>query len=145
MASKKIKFKGLTSEVNLDGFQEFIENNTPKVNPLEGVELKNLPQGNIPAFERTALKIVEPKGISEIIELLSNYVCDVEFIRSTPPRGTRVIRCTLNEKYLGRRISGSGAFGNLIKIWDMDQQGWKSFYSNSVKKISYDENPYTID
>lgn len=139
------KPKGLTSEVNLDGFQEFIEKNTPKVNPLESVELKNLPQGNIPSFERTGLKIVEPKGISEIVELLSKYVCDVEFIKVTSPRGTRVIRCTLNEKYLGRRLNGSGAFGNLIKIWDMDQQGWKSFYSNTVKKISYDENPKSID
>jgi hypothetical protein len=139
------KPKGLTSEVNLDGFQEFIEKNTPKVNPLESVELKNLPQGNIPSFERTGLKIVEPKGVSEIVELLSNYICDVEFIKVTPPRGTRVIRCTLNEKYLGRRLNGTGVFGNLIKIWDMDQQGWKSFYSNTVKKISYDENPKSID
>lgn len=139
------KSKGLTSEVNLDGFQEFIEKNTPKVNPLESVELKNLPQGNIPSFERTGLKIVEPKGVSEIVELLSNYICDVEFIKVTPPRGTRVIRCTLNEKYLDRRLNGTGVFGNLIKIWDMDQQGWKSFYSYTVKKISYDENPKSID
>jgi len=145
MKSKNFKPKGLTSEVNLDGFQEFIEKNTPKVNPLESVELKNLPQGNIPSFERTGLKIVEPKGVSEIVELLSNYICDVEFIKVTPPRGTRVIRCTLNEKYLGRRLNGTGVFGNLIKIWDMDQQGWKSFYSNTVKKISYDENPKSID
>jgi len=74
MKSKNFKPKGLTSEVNLDGFQEFIEKNTPKVNPLESVELKNLPQGNIPSFERTGLKIVEPKGVSEIVELLSNYI-----------------------------------------------------------------------
>lgn len=139
------KPKGLTSEVNLDGFQEFIEKNTPKVNPLESVELKNLPQGNIPSFERTGLKIVEPKGISEIMELLTNYICDVEFVKVTPPKGTRVIRCTLNEKYLGRRLDGAGVFGNLIKIWDMDQQGWKSFYSNTVKKISYDEDPTSIN
>jgi len=139
------KPKGLTSEVNLDGFQEFIEKNTPKVNPLESVELKNLPKGSIPSFERTGIKIVEPKGISEIMELLTNYICDVEFVKVTPPKGTRVIRCTLNEKYLGRRLDGAGVFGNLIKIWDMDQQGWKSFYSNTVKKISYDEDPTSIN
>jgi hypothetical protein len=145
MRKNNLKPTGLTSEVNLDGFEEFIEKNTPKVNPLESIELKNLPKGSIPSFERTGLKIVEPKGTSEIVELLSNYVCDVEFIKVTPPRGTRVIRCTLNEKYLGRKIDGAGVFGNLIKIWDMDQQGWKSFYSNTVKKISYDEDPRSID
>jgi hypothetical protein len=77
--------------------------------------------------------------------LLTNYICDVEFVKVTPPKGTRVIRCTLNEKYLGRRLDGAGVFGNLIKIWDMDQQGWKSFYSNTVKKISYDEDPTSIN
>jgi len=134
--------KGLSSEINLDGLEEFLVEKSPKkqeaVEPQKVEEVRT----NQIAFERAGLKVVQPQNMSEIIELLSQYVCDVEFTRTTPPGGTRIIRCTLNEKYLGRNLSGMGPVGNLIKIWDIDAQAWKSFSSNTVRKISYDANPY---
>ena len=137
------KFRGLSSELNLDGLEEFLDKKQQEqVNKNSTEETIKEPETKQPAFERTGLTTVEPSGLSEIIELLSRYVCDVHFNKITSPSGPRTIRCSLNEKYIGRKIPGMGAFGNLIKIWDLDQQGWKSFYARTVKKISYDANPY---
>jgi len=134
--------KGLSSEINLDGLERYLTEKSPKrEEPTEPQKVKELKTNQI-SYERAGLKVVEPKDLSEIVELLSQHICDVEFTRSTFPRGTRVIRCTLNEKFLGRRFVGMGPIGDLIKIWDIDQQGWKSFYAKSVRKISYDANPY---
>jgi hypothetical protein len=134
--------RGLSSELNLDGLEEFLTENTPKKQETtEPQKVKEL-QPNQISFERAGLKVVEPRSIGEIIDLLSQYVCDVEFTRVSPPRGTRILRCTLNERYLGRRLEGMGPIGDLIKIWDIDHQAWKSFYAKTVKKISYDANPY---
>jgi hypothetical protein len=134
--------RGLSSELNLDGLEQFLTEKSPKRQEATQPEKVKELKPNQVSFERAGLKVVEPKNISEIIDLLSQYVCDVEFTRVSPPRGTRIIRCTLNEKYLGRRLVGMGPVGDLVKIWDIDHQGWKSFYANTVKKISYDANPY---
>ena len=91
--------KGLSSEINLDGLEEYLTEKSPKRQEVtEPQKVENLKPNQI-SYERAGLKVVEPKDISEIVELLSQHICDVEFTRTTFPRGTRVIRCTLNEKF----------------------------------------------
>jgi hypothetical protein len=138
------KFRGLSSELNLDGLEEYLVEKPKSNQTKESISEEKISESEKKqlSFERSGLTTVEPSNMSEIIELLSKYICDVHFNKVTSPGGPRTIRCSLNEKYIGRRIPGMGAFGDLIKIWDMDQQGWKSFYGKTVKKISYDANPY---
>jgi len=95
----------------------------------------------IPWEEKYGVKTFFTKSPGDITSLLEQRICNVEFTRVTVPRGKRVLRCTLNPDYVPSRISGLGNYGGLIKVWDVELNDYRSFYSSSVHKISYDENP----
>jgi hypothetical protein len=95
------KFRGLSSELNLDGLEDYL-NEKPKTSqttePISEEKVTE-PEKKQLQFERAGLKTIEPRGITEILELLSKYICDVHFNKVTSPGGPRTIRCSLNEKY----------------------------------------------
>jgi len=76
--------RGLSSELNLDGLEQFLTEKSPKRQEATQPEKVKELKPNQVSFERAGLKVVEPKNISEIIDLLSQYVCDVEFTRVSP-------------------------------------------------------------
>ena len=62
--------KGLSSEINLDGLEEYLTEKSPKRQEVtEPQKVENLKPNQI-SYERAGLKVVEPKDISEIVELL---------------------------------------------------------------------------
>jgi hypothetical protein len=95
----------------------------------------------IPWEEKYGVKTFFTKSAGDITSLLQQRICNVEFTRTTSPQGKRVLRCTLNPDYIPSRTSGLGNYGGLIKVWDVELNDYRSFYSTSVHKISYDENP----
>ena len=93
------------------------------------------------AEEKYGVKTIFTKNVSEISSLLNERICNVEFIRSSFPRGKRVLRCTLNTQYIPGGKGGFGNMGNLITVWDVELNDYRSFYASTVLKISYDDSP----
>lgn len=91
--------------------------------------------------EKYGVKTFFTKSPSEISSLLSERICNVEFTRSTVPRGKRVLRCTLNPQYIPGGKGGFGNMGGLVKVWDVELNDYRSFYASTVSKISYDDTP----
>jgi len=91
--------------------------------------------------EKYSIKSFFTKSPSEISSLLYEKICNVEFIRSSVPRGKRVIRCTLNPQYIPGGKGGFGNMGGLVKVWDVELNDYRSFYASTVLKISYDDSP----
>lgn len=94
-----------------------------------------------PSEEKYGIVVVQTKSTGEIVSLLRERICNVEFTRTSLPRGKRVMRCTLNPKFIPARAFGIGSYGSFILVWDVELQNYRSFYSNTVHKISYDNNP----
>ena len=125
------------------GLEEAVEqqkNETAQKN-LFGVAAKQPIDQPIPWEEKYGVKTFFTKSAGDITSLLQQRICNVEFTRTTSPQGKRVLRCTLNPDYIPSRTSGLGNYGGLIKVWDVELNDYRSFYSTSVHKISYDENP----
>jgi hypothetical protein len=91
--------------------------------------------------EKYGVKTFFTKSPSEISSLLGERICNVEFTRSTVPRGKRVLRCTLNPQYIPGGKGGFGNMGGLVKVWDVELNDYRSFYASTVSKISYDDTP----
>lgn len=74
-----------------------------------------------------------------IFNTLKDNTCEVKF---TKVDGTeRVMKCTLNEKYLPAQvdveeISQDTTPKTSIAVWDIEKEGWRSFRIDSVKTIS---------
>lgn len=74
-----------------------------------------------------------------IFNTLKDNTCEVKF---TKVDGTeRVMKCTLNEKYLPAQvdveeISQDTTPKTSIAVWDIEKKGWRSFRIDSVKTIS---------
>jgi len=92
-------------------------------------------------FQKVNQKVISPKNINEVVELLQAHICDVQFTRVTNPKAVRMLRCTLNENLLGYKKPGMGVVGTKIVVWAINEMAWKSFYYNSIQKISYDDDP----
>lgn len=78
-----------------------------------------------------------------IMELLSG-VCTIFFIKKTNGAARR-LTCTLAQEYIpssGTRVRVSffsPLQGDRIGVWDINAQGWKSFYMSSVYKFVRDD------
>ena len=74
------------------------------------------------------------------IEALRNGVCVVKFTKTNNEE--RTMRCTLMEKYLpndNRKDNETSLHmrkGLAIVVWDLDNNGWRSFLPNSVKEFN---------
>jgi hypothetical protein len=100
-----------------------------------------LPKEPYPSEEKYGIVVLETKNAGEIVSLLREKICVIEFTRTSFPRGKRVMRCTLNPRFIPSRAFGIGSYGSRILVWDVELQNYRSFYANMVHKISYDENP----
>lgn len=78
-----------------------------------------------------------------LMELLSG-VCTVFFIKKTNGAARR-LTCTLSPEYIpsgGTRVRVaffSPMAGDRLGVWDINEQGWKSFYMSSVYKFVRDD------
>lgn len=80
--------------------------------------------------------------MSELVGYLHNYICEVTF---TKRDGTeRVMRCTLRSSILkeleeaktSNNSKNSKSFGaNIIRVFDLDNNGWRSFDHTTVKRF----------
>jgi len=129
----------LTTEVFLGPESKNTSVNSASTN-TEQEKPKEVVTNNI-EFQKVNQKVIFPKSINQVIELLQTHICDVQFTRVTNPKAVRMIRCTLNEDLLGYKKSGMGVVGNKIIVWAIHELAWKSFYYNSIQKISYDDDP----
>ena len=69
----------------------------------------------------------------ELKEKLENGVTTVVFEKMD---GTeRTMQCTLLAEYLPEIKNQRTETENLINVWDVEQQGWRSFRVNSVKQV----------
>lgn len=78
---------------------------------------------------------------SDIISMLKTNVCDVHFTKVNGEE--RLMRCTLNEDRLPDSVKiqlqqqderhEQPAFkDNVVPVWDLEKEGWRSFRVDSV-------------
>jgi hypothetical protein len=121
------------------GTQDIINQKHNEINKI--VTEQEVPNDIKEREEKYGVKTFFTKSPSEIESLLSERVCNVEFVRSTYPKGKRVLRCTLNSEYIPGGKLGFGNYGGLVKVWDIELNDYRSFYASNVLKISYDDTP----
>lgn len=72
-----------------------------------------------------------------LIELLKNGEVRVTFIKSNGEE--RLMKCTLQEnivpKYERKTDKVKAKNENILSVWDLDKQEWRSFKLDSIKKI----------
>jgi hypothetical protein len=115
---------------------------------VSGAAKENIPKQQYPQTEeRHGIKKVRTKNPSEIASLLKERICTVEFVRVTNPKVKRVMRCTINERYVSDKGKAMGVTSRrgLITVWDVDINYWRSFYASTVLQISYDETPGKVN
>jgi WYL_2, Sm-like SH3 beta-barrel fold len=83
---------------------------------------------------------------NELHNALKNNVVTVTFTKVDG--STRNMRCTLQEKYLPEQFRGKGSLitegANVIRVFDLDVNQWRSFRVDSVSAINYNfTNPQT--
>ena len=72
-------------------------------------------------------------------DLLINDVVEVTFKKKNGDE--RVMFATLNENYLPENLTSNNEiqpFKDIITVWDIEAQGWRSFYFNSLTRVEYD-------
>jgi len=135
----KIKFSVLHSEVNFDDVKKF-DDSLKSSNSLEQVS-KDKSEKEIEKeliHDNFEYKTIVPNGVNEILSLLNEYICNVQFQKVSSP-GIRTIKCTLNSRLMKKNTDGIGYINGIIKIVDLESGEWKSFYPETVKKITYTE------
>jgi hypothetical protein len=133
------RFVGDGIDALIAGTQDIINQKHNQTNKI--ITEQELPNDIKEREEKYGVQVFFTKSPSEIESLLSQRICNVEFIRSTFPKGKRVIRCTLNSEYIPGGKVGFGNYGGLVKVWDVELNDYRSFYASTVLKISYDDNP----
>jgi hypothetical protein len=97
-------------------------------------------QLKVSATKRKELKVISRPNRSTIVNALSENICTVDFIRITQPRIERIMRCTINDTFVPNHVDGLGSMGGRIIVWDLEKRDYRSFYTNRVIRISYEED-----
>lgn len=102
--------------------------------------------------DKEATELLDPSA-EEIYSELSKGECTLFFYKMTDGRH-RKMRCTLNQdefstKYSSQRLlktlivsqfaNGKHNKEGLVPVWDLDADGWKSFYLNRVYRLVRNE------
>jgi len=79
--------------------------------------------------------------IEQLRELLRNNVITVNFRKKD---GTiRQMLCTTMSEYLPELLSytamNSSSFDNILTVWDVEKNAWRSFRHDSIQSIYVDE------
>ena len=71
-----------------------------------------------------------------LIGLLESEIVEITFIKKD---GTdRVMKCTLQEDYLPETVGSDKERNNeVLAVFDIENEGWRSFRWDSVKQISF--------
>lgn len=84
----------------------------------------------------------------DIVELRKLLTSDVATICFTKKDGTsRTMICTTMEQYLPELTENGNtpADPNVVTVWDLEQNGWRSFRFDSVKSIETDYFNYVVE
>ena len=122
-------------------FEERLFLEQQKRNLEQIVEKKPTPV--VPEIDKFGTKNIFTNDPGVITNLLKKHICTVEFDRVTRPYGKRIIRCTINPQFTPS-LTGLGNFSGLIKVWEVEENRWKSFYASTVNRISYDAEPVGV-
>jgi hypothetical protein len=81
-----------------------------------------------------------------LTELLKKGECTVTFTKVNGEN--RIMRCTLNSFYLPESIRDKGqllteANPSVLSVWDLDNNGWRSFRIDSVLSVKEDSSATT--
>lgn len=97
-------------------------------------------------------EIMDPTP-EEIYDQLQKGICTLFFYKMTDGTARRM-RCTLQQSYFSKKYrtnksvrkvikenfeNGKHGKHGLVPVWDMDHNGWKSFYLNRVYRLVRDE------
>ena len=81
-----------------------------------------------------------------IRSLLKNDVLEVVFIKTDG--SVREMRCTLHEKvveaYEKKTDKVKPENDSVVSVWDLDNNGWRSFKIDSIQSISVVEDPANV-
>ena len=80
---------------------------------------------------------------------LKTEVCNVEFIKKNGD--PRVMHCTLVPEYIPTAVETTHSKprnvsldANLVTVWDIDVQDWRSFKLDSVKSFAIDNSTFSV-
>jgi hypothetical protein len=83
-------------------------------------------------------------NISELRELLRTDVATVVF--SKKDGSSRTMICTTMKEYLPEAPSVPSVVSpTVVTVWDLEQNGWRSFRFDSVKSIQTDYFNYVVE
>lgn len=72
------------------------------------------------------------KAMEVLQETLKDNIVTVTFTKANGEE--RVMRCTLIESYIQEKGKGVRKVNaDVISVWDLDKNGWRSFRKDSVK------------
>ena len=81
-----------------------------------------------------------------IRSLLKNDILEVVFIKTDG--SVREMRCTLQEKFVEAYDKKTGKVkpenDSVISVWDLDNNGWRSFKLDSIQSVSVVEDPANV-
>jgi len=82
--------------------------------------------------------------ITELRKLLSTDVATVVFSKKDGSKRTMI--CTTLSEYLPEAPSVPSAVSpTVVTVWDLEQNGWRSFRFDSVKSIETDYFNYVVE
>ena len=105
--------------------------------------LDKKPRTTVPEIDKFGTKNIFTNDPGVITNLLEKHICTVEFDRVTKPYGKRIIRCSTSPNFVPR-LKGFGNYNGLIKVWEVEENRWKSFYASTVNRVSYDVEPVGV-
>jgi hypothetical protein len=140
--NNSVKFNSLHSEINFDDVKNFLNELTLSEDGIkqEVEKTTSTEENKFVPNKKISLVSIIPNSTSEIISVLNEHICDVQFKKVTFPNSLRTLKCTLNEKLMNRKSDGTGYMNGIIKTIDLETGEWKSFYPQTVKKITYEDN-----
>jgi hypothetical protein len=84
-------------------------------------------------------------NIQELRAMLTKDIVSVSFTKKDG--STREMLCTTMREYLpvGDSSSTSVVSDSVVTVWDLEQQGWRSFRFDSIKSIFTDYFNYVVE
>lgn len=70
---------------------------------------------------------------SDLYEMLNSNICVVDFDKLTGEK--RKMRCTLDERYTPEVSQSRSKPDNLMIVYDIEKEGWRSFYIDRVNSV----------
>ena len=79
----------------------------------------------------------------ELKDILRKNVVFVNFVKKNG--ASRIMKCTLDPQYMpkpteSRRVTPRVVNEEVMSVWDMDNEGFRSFRMDSLRRISFLEN-----